>query len=460
MFIGREEELREINNMLDTERSEALLMYGRRRVGKSALIDRALTGRKERTIRYVCLNTTYEENFNRLSETVTESFGEGFLSFSNLGNLLEYIYKKAEKEKVILFIDEYPYLRGNNAAIDSYFQEAIDHFSEGANLKLILCGSFMDVMRRIVEEEDAPLRGRFRSIIRLKPFDYYDASEFYPGYSDEDKVIAYSCFGGIPFYLTMIDTDVSVEENIRRLLLKSESILENEIRLTLQNELAKTENANYVLSRIAEGVVKYSDLNTGLGKKSPNGIQHILNKLMQMDLVAKYAPINAERDAKKTKYCIADNLVDMYYTFCFFRQSEREFLGPERFFESFVKEKLYSEFVPHKFEDIATQYLIRQNRNGNTDKPFTKIGRFYYDDPVNKLNGEFDVVTLDADGWTDYECKYRSKPVNASMVEEEITHAEKLGLNFYRYGFISKSGFADDFDHSKYQLITLKDIYR
>ena len=454
-FIGREKELADIKRKLGSKRSEGLLIYGRRRIGKSELIKESLRHTDATLIHYVCRKSTLEANIEGLSQAVSEAFDEP-VQFVQLRNLLEYVYKKGREQKVVLFIDEYPFMRGNNEAIDSEFQIAIDEWQHEACVKLILCGSYVDVMKKLIES-DAPLYGRFSEVINLKPFDYYDTAKFFPSKSPEEKLLLYSIFGGVPFYLTQIDEELTVEENVWRLLIPEGSLLEGEIRLQLKSELSKEENANFVLEKIADGIGKYSDIASNFG--GSGGITHTLGKLSGMGLIEKDSPINAGSSKKQHRYIISDNLLDFYYTFLFKETTARSAMSPEVFWNKKVSDKLAIDYLLRKFERIAKEYLIRENRAGRIEPPFSAIGRFVYNDKVNHQNGEFDVVTEDEVGFVSYECKYRKEPVGMKVVNEEQWQAEKLGIKFYKLGFISRSGFSDEIDAEKYKLITLQDMF-
>ena len=293
-FIGREKELGDIKRKLDNDRSECLLLYGRRRVGKSELIKESLRQINATVVHYVCRKASFEQNLAGLSLVVAEAFDEP-VQFNHFGKLLEYVYKKAKNQKVIMVIDEYPFLRGDNEAIDSELQISIDTWQHESCLKLILCGSYVQIMQKLIES-DAPLFGRFSEIIKLKPFDYYDTAKFFPSKSLEEKFLVYSIFGGIPFYLIQIDEALTIEENIKRLLIPEGSLLEGEIRLQLKAELSKEENANLVLEKIANGVGKYRDIANFL--RNSSNISPILSKLSGMGLIEKDSPINAASSKK------------------------------------------------------------------------------------------------------------------------------------------------------------------
>ena len=135
-------------------------------------------------------------------------------------------------------------------------------------------------------------------------------------------------------------------------------------------------------------------------------------------------------------------------------------MSPDVFWDRNIKEKLASEYLPRKFEQISMEYLLRENRAGRIEPPFSAIGRYIYNDRAKGQNGEFDVVTEDNVGFTAYECKYKKEPLGMKVVNEEKWQAEQLGIKFYRFGFFSRSGFSEEIDPSQYKLISLQDMYK
>ena len=456
-FVGRQRELSMIRERIASDKSEAILVYGRRRVGKSHLIREALKDVKTPVIQYVCRKSSFQKNMEGLSQETAKAFKEPFIRFEAIDQLLEYAYSKAEQQKVVLFIDEYPFLRGDDEAVDSEFQIAIDEWQHRSCLKLILCGSYVETMKKLVDGR-APLFGRFTEIMKLKPFDYYDAAKFFPGRSNEEKLLLYSVFGGVPFYLMQVDNRLSPAEDIQKLLIPEGSILESEVRLQLTAELSKEENANFVLEKIASGIGKYSDIARDFSGSSGK-LSHTLGKLEGMGLIEKDSPINASSNKRQHRYVICDNLLDFYYTFLFRETTARSSMAPEDFFHSHVEDSLEKYYLPRKFEQAAREYLLRQNLSGKITPPFSAIGRYVYHDKARKKNGEFDIVTKDEKGLFSYECKYKKEPLGMKVVHEEEWQAKELGIEFYGFGFFSRSGFSKDVNPSSYRLIKLKDMY-
>ena len=304
-----------------------------------------------------------------------------------------------------------------------------------------------------------PLYGIIDFTINLKPMDYYDSSLFYPSFLNEDKIKLYSVFGGIPYYNRLIDSTKTVKENIIDLITSDGARLENEVSMYLNSEISKIANANEVLQALAKAYSKFSDILSQSHISSGPTLVDVLEKLMKMDIVVKIAPINDFSNKKKTSYYISDNLSLFYYRYIFIYSSQIKMMNPDVFYSKYIEKDFEEQYVPHQFEQICKEYLIRNNKNCELDTIFTQIGKYYYDNPKNHTNGEFDIVTFDENGYVFYEVKFRKNPITDSIIDEEIKQVDACGLKCYKYVFISKSGFEDK-HRDNVQFITLNEIYK
>lgn len=458
MFYGRENERKNLCTMFHSDGQMISLIYGRRRIGKSELIKQVLKETDIKSVYYECKQTTEQNNVDSLAELIGEAFDFPKPAFENMEVLLRFLFQKSEKEPMILVLDEYPYLRENSKGLDSVLQSVIDHYKDTSNMKLIVCGSYVDTMKALLERQN-PLYGRIDLTLNLKPMDYYESALFYPEFSEEDKVRLFSVFGGIPYYNRLIDAKKSVRENIIELIASSGARLENEVAMYLNSEISKITNANEVFEALAKGFSRYKDILDQSNVSSGPALIDVLDKLMRMDVVAKEAPINDENNRKKSGYFISDNLSLFYYKYIFRNMSRMNIMDPDVFYDKYIAEDFETKYVPKSFERICKQYLIRKNRKGQMDEIFEKIGKYYYDDPVEKRNGEFDIVTLDDKGYIFYEAKFRKEPVTESVVQNEIRQVKQTGLACYRYGFFSRAGFTCD-QEKDCILIELSELYK
>lgn len=439
-FIGRKEELKKINKVLNSNFYTTTLIYGRRRVGKSELVKYVLSDKDVIKIYYECKEVQEKSNVNGLSEILSEVMNLPKLSFDNFESILKYIFDLSKKQKIILVLDEYAYLKKTIVGIDSILQSLIDSYKDESKMSLILLGSYVDIMKSILFSSN-PLYGRVDLTLNLKPMDYYDSSLFYPSFSKEDKIKLYSVFGGIPYYNKLIDERKSVKENIIDLIASDGSRLENEVSMYLNSEISKIINANEVFSTLAKGYSKYSDILSQSHVSSGPTLVDILDKLIRMDVVVKSTPINDSNNKRKTSYFISDNLSLFYYRYIFKYLSQMKIMDSENFYNKYIEKDFEEQYVPHAFEKICMEYLIRQNKKGKIDPLFEQIGKYYYGKHKEHKNGEFDVVTYDQKGYVFYEVKFRKTAIDDKMIEEEIKQVNLTGLDCYKYVFISRSGF-------------------
>lgn len=456
-FIGRKEELKKLNKVISSEEMSFALIYGRRRVGKSELVNQAIAKSKVKNLYYECKQVAQESNVNGLSEIVSETLGLPKLGFTDIELLLNYIFEFSTKEKMVLVLDEYPYLRESVKGMDSILQAAIDKYRKTSKLTLIILGSYVEVMHSLLEHEN-PLYGRVDLTINLKQMDYYESSFFYPNYSAEDKVRIYSVFGGIPYYNRLIDDSKSVKENILSLIASPGARLENEVSMYLNAELSKIVNANEVFEALARGFSKYSDILSQSHVSSGPTLVDVLDKLISMEVVVKTAPINDSANKKKIGYYICDNLSLFYYRYIFRYSSQMNIMDSEVFYKKYIEKDFEEYFVPHVFENICRQYLVRKNKAEEIEPVIENIGKYYYDNPTERTNGEFDIVTEDERGYVFYEVKFRKKPVSDEMINEEIKQVKATGLDCYKYVFFSRSGFNCE-KRENVALIAIEEIF-
>ncbi len=308
-------------------------------------------------------------------------------------------------------------------------------------------------------EYQSPLYGRAQPIIHLEPMDYFDSAKFYPDFSYEDKIRLYSVFGGIPYYNTLIDPTLSVRENILRLVVSRNAYLGNELMLLLLTEMTKVNNANLVFEALAGGVKKFSDVLAQSKISSSPALADILNRLVNMGLVVKETPINDLNNPRRANYRIQDHLANFHYKYVQRHHSYMSVMTAEDFFEMFVAQDFETKHVPKVFEEIVRQFLIRKNLLRQIKPPFFQIGKFYFDLPKERRNGEFDVVTQDKLGYVCYEAKFKKQPMTKAQMDEEIGQVLASPLEANRFGFVSRSGFEAVEPREDLILYSLEDLF-
>ena len=457
-FIGRKEELKKLDAIINNYKFSFVLIYGRRRVGKSELVKQALENSSSKYIYYECKQVKEQTNTNSLSRVIADVLNLPKLGFDSFEETLDFIFSYSIKEKLILVLDEYPYLKENTDGIDSILQSLIDKYKNGSKLTLIILGSYVDIMKNLLSHSN-PLFGRVDLTINLKEMNYFESSLFYPNFSNEDKVKIYSVFGGIPYYNELIDDKIGVRENIINLIASKNARLENEVSTYLTSEISKMSNANEVFDALSKGSYRYSDILNKSHVSSGPTLVDTLEKLMKMEIVGKVSPINDSNNKRKVGYKIIDNLSSFYYRYIFKYSSQMNLMDKNIFFDKYIKDDFESYYVPHKFEEICSQYLKRQNLLGLINPVFDAIGKYYYGDPINHKNGEFDIVTHDDKGYIFYEVKFINGILTENDIFKEIEQVKNTGLNAYKYVFFTKNK-NDDYKIENVEFIYLDELFK
>jgi len=437
MFIAREKELALIQGLL-SKKSGSIMIYGKRKVGKTTLITHALEGSPDKTVYYECIKSTMEDNIEGfVTELVRTKILAVPLSFRSFPDVFAYLNTLDGTFNIV--IDEYPYLKilSRPETVDSVFQSIIDnHLS---NIRLFISGSHVGMMKDMLEEKNA-LYGRFSQTIQLKELNYSEAAAFYPDKPAYDKIAFYSVFGGSPYINEFLDPDKSLKENIITTILNASSPVYHYAEQLLISDFTNAIGAERIFYAISNRRQKYSEIESKLGMKNNGLLSKQLSSLLRMEIIAKTSPINKPDDNKKCAYEINDNLLRFYYAFVYKNKSALQVLGAEAFFEEYIEKALVT-FISRRFEEICRTYfsLLVQSRKL---RGVSHIGTYYYDDSVTRTNGEFDVVLERRNAFDIYEVKYYLHPLSKSEMEKEKDQVKMIqGLRVGKIGFVSASGF-------------------
>ena len=436
MFIGRKKELAQIKSFLN-EQSGCIMIYGKRKVGKTTLITHALQNTSN-TAYYECIKDSLKANVDGLVDVlIREKILPSKIEFASFTDLFRYINSLNGTYNIV--IDEYPYLKAINKAetVDSVFQSVIDNST--SNIHLFIAGSHVGMMKDLLKEKNA-LYGRLSAIIQLKELSYIDAAEFYPKLSVYDKVAFYSVFGGSPYINEFIDNSKSLKENIIDSLLNQSHSVFNYVNNLLISDFNNVSGAERVLSALGNGKKRYSEIESQLRMEKNGLLSKLMMPLLNMEIVTKNYPINRPDDNKKVYYEINDNILRFYYTYIYKNKSALQVIGPHAFYEEYIEPSLIT-FISHRFERICRDYFSIMVQNGKIRK-VRNIGTYYYDDSVNKRHGEFDVVLERKNGFDFYEAKYYQSPMKTSEMKQEEKQIRDIhGISISEIGFISINDF-------------------
>jgi hypothetical protein len=205
------------------------------------------------------------------------------------------------------------------------------------------------------------------------------------------------------------------------------------------------------------GAFHYSDILSKSGINTSSSLYDTLEILEKMDLISYVCPINDKTNRKKSGYVLTDSAVYFYYRYIYHNLSIKNILSNEMFYDKYINDDFLNVVVPKTFEKIAKEYLIRMNKAGKINPIIEDIGTFWYDNPIEKKNGQFDLVTKTKDGYIVYEVKFTNSKIDNHIVKEEIEQIKNTNLNPINYGFVSKSGFK--ITCGDYILISIDDIF-
>ena len=318
MFIGREQELNALEKLYASNKFEFAVIYGRRRVGKTALINHFLDGKK--AIYFMGVESNAKQNLENFSKSIME-YSNGIeteTSFLSFQAALEYVFRLAQKERLILAIDEYPYVARSSKSLASTLQLLIDKYKDSSKLMLILCGSSMSYMEDHVLAYKSPLYGRRTAQMKLLPFDFEETCRYFKNLSNEDKALIYGIVGGTPQYLLQINDSLSVEENIKNTFLNPMSFLYEEPINLLKQEVREPAIYTAIITAIAAGASRMSEISGKVGEDT-NVCSAYIKNLINLGIVQKETPYG-EKASRKSVYSIEDNMFRFLASFCVGKQ--------------------------------------------------------------------------------------------------------------------------------------------
>ncbi|MCL2712728.1 MAG: ATP-binding protein [Methanomassiliicoccaceae archaeon] len=463
MFYGREQELKKMNSLYDTGEHQLVVVYGRRRVGKTTLINEFCKGK--RTLFFPALESTAEKNLKVFSNTINKfiypdsSVDSEYASFDDA---FTKISEAAEKERFVFVIDEFPYLAAADSSVQSVLQHLTDHKFSKTNIFMILCGSSMSFMENQVLGQKSPLYGRRTAQFRLEPLSYLKAAEAHPHLSPESNAVIYGITGGIPHYINKlaIKNDGDIGNSIVSNILDTTSYLFEEPANLLKQELREPATYNAIISAIAGGASRLSDianktlLNYAVCSK-------YMSVLLSLKIAGKKAPVYGNMK-NKTLYYLKDNLFNFWYSFIPDNISQIMAGKAELVYKNEVEPKI-NQYMGFVFEDICRQYLI--NYAKGLPVRIKNIGDWWGGNPKTKEPEEVDIIAFSGKEAIFGECKWWSDPVDLSVLKEIKRKAElfpdfkkKYYYLFSRSGFTSAAIKEAEQDPSV-RLITLAEIY-
>ena len=429
IFINRGWELSTLEDRYDSGRAELILIYGRRRVGKTYLIRRFLRGRRGVYLIVSRLNGVLES----FAEAVAEQLGLSYIpSLRSYGDFYRMLGELSSKERLVVVVDEFQRLAEHDSSFLLELQEAWDGYLSSSRLMLILMGSSVGAVERVGLGPSSPIYGRRTAQIRVKPFGFSCAKEFFLDYSDVDMVRAYSSFGGVPGYLSLIDPEASLLENISKLILDRGGPLYEEPYFILAEETREPLRYMGILEAMSGGATTLGEIASKSGMASSSLPRYMRVLMDDLSIVERRHPLLEERRGR-ARYYLGDHYFRFWFRFVKPHLHLLELGEVDRVLE--VVRRDIDRHASITFEDVAMEHFIRLAEGA------TRIGRWW------RGGVEIDGVAIDESRGRIYfmEAKWSKKPVDRAILNDLIRKADRFpwrrGERDEIYVLYSRSGF-------------------
>lgn len=456
MFFGRESELKELNNLYNKKGFQFPVVFGRRRVGKTRLLQEFCKDKK--AVFYVAIEQNDVEALRQFTEVIQQSFPEDeTLSFIGLfpswDDALRFVANKAQAQRIVLVIDEYPYLVSGNKSIPSMIQKLIDQIFVNTQLFLILCGSSMSFMENEVLNYKSPLYGRRTAQFRIRPLDYLNSINILSKWKPIEQLYGYAVAGGIPLYLLALADYPDFKSAVIQTILSPRGTLFEEPANLMKQEMREPAIYNSIIKAIASGASRQKDISDTIHEEAKK-IANYLTALIDLEIIEKQFPLDAP-EGKRVIYRIKDNLFAFWYRFIPKALSLIEMGLPEEAYQRLVEPYL-NDYFGLIFEDISRQYLVRLNRERKLPHLFLQFGKWWGQDPHTKTPQEIDIVASNDQVALFAECKWRNEKTSIQVLESlkyksQFTQKDKEKIYF----LFSKSGFTNEVNQLKSDVLNL-----
>lgn len=446
-FIGRKNELHTLNTEYNRN-SSFVVIYGRRRVGKTTLIKEFL--KNKTAFYYLATEELESQSMKRLANVIARTTKNTLLQkieFTDWLDLFQLIADYKPEEKKVLVIDEFPYLVRTNSAFPSILQNAWDEFLKDSNVMLILSGSLIGMMQKHVLSYDSPLYGRRTAQMRLTPLPFTSIYET-QNLPFEQAVEQFALTGGVPKYLEFFEDGRPLEEQLKDAAFSKNGFLYEEPNFLLKSEFLTAVNYFSIIKTIADGNHKLGKIASALGQES-SSLTPYLSTLSDLGFIEKRTPITEKNPEKSRKglYFIADNFLRFWFCYVYPYKGELELDNMQIVLDEIHKD-FKEKFVAFAYEDICKDIFAKLCSNNAISFVPSRIGSYW----LNDYDGDTEINVMSVDHQNKQvfagECKYHTKPVDAPVyfaLKEKVDNAAEIRKSFPKYniiyGLFSKSGF-------------------
>lgn len=445
MFINRTRELKGLNERYDREQAELFVIYGRRRIGKSALLQEFC--RDKGHVYFLATQVRERDNLDQFREVLAAAYPDPLLdslNFTSWENALAYFVRLSQEERTVLVLDEFPYLCQDNPALPSILQKWWDLVGKMSKIVLILCGSQVSFMEQEVLAERSALFGRRTGQERLGPLLPWETSQFFPHYTVRDRLTAYCILGGVPAYLERMDPSKDLKTNLMREALSSQGFLFDEVNFLLRTELTQITTYMTVLKAVAGGATRISEIATRAGIPATAASRY-LGTLRELGIIRRDVPFTESHPEKSKKglYVVGDPFVAFWCRFILPHQSLIQAGQGETVWREFIEPGLDT-WLGGIFEQICRLYVLHRWSGEHGPVPL-RVGRMW------SGSSDVDVMAELADGNTRGilvgECKWWKAPAGLNVLNALSDRVRSLPSEYQlnpSMVIFSLSGFTDE----------------
>lgn len=444
-FVDREQEMETLQSEYEREGSALVVLYGRRRVGKTTLISEFIKGKK--ALFFLASEEAEAQNRNAFREKVAEFIDSDLLRSADIKNwdvLFKAIMDTTFDSKPVIVLDEFQYLGKANPAFPSIFQRIWEEILKDKSVMVILCGSLISMMESQTLAYGSPLYGRRTAQIRLKQIPFGCYHEFFPGKSRRELIEMYAVTGGVPKYIELFSESNDIYSAIQKCVLNRSGYLYDEPHFLLQQEVSEVGSYFSIIRAIAAGNTKLSAI-AGILETKATSLTKYLKTLIDLDILEREVPITEDNPEKSKKglYKIKDNYLRFWFAFVYPNMSFIE-SGHSRIVMNKIRNSLVKNHIAFVYEDVCKERMWDLNGEGAWPFNFTKLGRYW------DSKDEIDIVALDPEGKNLIlgECKYWSEPVGVSVLRNLESKASAVAWERDRrkvwYVLFSASGFTEE----------------
>jgi AAA+ ATPase superfamily predicted ATPase len=443
-FVNRDPEIQFLLDRMASRKAEFIVVYGRRRIGKTELLKEAF--KKKKSIYFVADLGADQDQRRRLSETIQLSFPSPLLQTEpppEWDPLLRYLVDLGSKQRIVLILDEFPYLCSSQPALPSILQRIWDEMGKDSKLYIILCGSLVSFMEREILGHKSPLYGRRTGQLLLQPLSLLTLKEFFPRYSPEERISTYAILGGVPAYLIQFLDKFLMSQNIEKAILHPTAFLYDEVRFILMEELRDPKHYLSLLQSIAFGNTRLNDIvqRTGI-ERGP--ASKYLSVLQELKLIERETPVTEKHPEKSRKgiYRLSDHFFRFWFRFVLPYRSRLVEGGGQRILEQEILPNL-DLFIGQVFDKICAEVLGHLISEGKIKWDCDRVGRWWAGNEEIDLVGMGGELPLFA-----AECKWSRKPIGMDVLMELRRKVSLIApggdISNVRLGLFSRSGFTKE----------------